>query len=1136
MVVSFVVSSVWCCSRANLKAKSKLFLFRRIAWQRGLAMRPLRILNVAEKNDAAKELSRIMSRGQSSRREGFSKFNKIYEFEYNILGNNSSMVMTSLSGHMMTLDFTASHQKWHSCSPVALFSAPVKKFVGENFLPIKRTLEREVRGCGVLIIWTDCDREGENIGFEVIDVCKNIRPNIRIYRAKFSEITHQSVTRAVQNLVEPDVLQAQAVDVRMELDLRIGAAFTRFQTLRLQKVFPDVLSENLISYGSCQFPTLGFVVERYKQVQQFVPETFYKIKVTHQVEDTKVDFTWRRGRLFHRLPCLVLYQICLEDPTAKVLSTSSHPKSKWRPLPLDTVELEKLASRKLKINAKETMKIAEKLYNQGFISYPRTETNMFPKSLDLRPLIQNQTVDANWGEFAAGVLERGPNPRRGNKTDNAHPPIHPTKYTDGLQGNEKRLYEFIVRHFLACCSEDAKGQETNVEIEIAGEKFTAKGLMIIARNYLDVYPYDNWNAKTIPVYNQGEEFQPSSIEMLDGETKPPPLLTEADLIGLMEKHGIGTDATHAEHIETIKNRCYVGVQQDGTFLPGQLGMGLVEGYDLMGFELSKPRLRAELEADLKRICEGTRNKDDVLVEQIAKYKEQFVQAVQEAVKLDQALSNYFGDPKEFLDEVLGIENERGAEPLRLCPRCKTEQMVLKKTKDGSFMIGCEGYPRCRSSAFFPKFVLEATVHESLCPNCQPGDVHKISFKFKRGSVPPMMPLEYVGCVGGCDDTLRELLDLKDLTRLPSDSGGANFSGRGGRNPQSGSRGKKQPIGRGQSTINNPRGGGNQLSTRPAQRRTAQTVQTNRNEGRNITTSGPAWQQYNGNSSSFLTGSGFNQFPSEGYFGGQDNENCVVCTCGQPAVKLTVRKDGPNKGRPFYKCSNRDGGCDFFLWADDSGCSSSFSHAAPPVPSNSISRNNVGPRVNHFLTTVGPFGGSDEENCVVCTCGQPALKLTVKKDGPNKGREFFKCSNRDGGCDFFLWADDDSGSSSSFSHAAPLTPSNNINRNSAGFYSGQNSTVDNSGASPCCHCGQPAVSRTVSKEGPNKGRPFYCCSKPRGQGCDFFEWGDTTGPSTANSYKYKGPSGAARNVGATKKRKCGLCHQEGHTKRSCPMNR
>lgn len=989
-------------------------------------MRPLRILNVAEKNDAAKELSRIMSRGQSVRREGFSKFNKIYEFDFHILGSNAKMVMTSVSGHLMTLDFTASHQKWYSCAPVALFSAPVAKFVGENYLPIKRTLEREVRGCQVLIIWTDCDREGENIGFEVIDVCQSIRPNIRTYRAKFSEITPQSITRAVQNLVEPDLLQSQAVDVRMELDLRIGAAFTRFQTLRLRKVFPEVLSDNLISYGSCQFPTLGFVVERYKQVQQFVPETFYKIKVSHEVEETNVEFSWKRGRLFHRLPCLVLYQICLENPIAKVVSTSSRPKSKWRPLPLDTVELEKLASRKLKINAKETMKIAEKLYNQGFISYPRTETNMFPKSLDLRPLVQNQTVDANWGAFAASVLERGPNPRHGNKTDNAHPPIHPTKYTDGLQGNEKRLYEFIVRHFLACCSEDAKGQETNVEIEIAGEKFTATGLMITARNYLDVYPYDKWNAKTIPVYNQGEEFQPGSIEMLDGETKPPPLLTEADLIALMEKHGIGTDATHAEHIETIKNRCYVGVQQDGTFLPGQLGMGLVEGYDLMGFELSKPRLRAELEADLKRICEGTRNKDDVLVEQVAKYKEQFIQAVQEAVKLDQALANYFGDPQEFIDEVLGSEDERGPEPLRLCPRCQIEQMVLKKTKDGSYMIGCQGYPRCRSSAFFPKFVTEAAVHESVCQKCRPGDVHKIRFKFLKGSVPPMMPLEYVGCVGGCDETLRELLDLKDLTRLPSESGGSNSFGRGGRNSQTSSRGSQRSMGRGQGNASKTRGGG----SRPAP---AQHVTVPVQRG----------------------GSGFNQFSSGGLFGRDDNENCVVCACGQPASQFTVKKDGPNKGRPFYKCSNRDNGCGFFLWADD---------------------------------------------------------------------------------------DSGSTSSSSFSHTAPLAPSNNFKRNNTGFTSGRNpsstgisGSMDLDSSIPSCHCRQPSVSRTVSKEGPNKGRPFYCCAKPRDQGCDFFEWGDNSGPTATASQKFKGQSGAA-SYGTTKKRKCGVCLQEGHTKRTCPMNR
>ncbi|KFM57980.1 DNA topoisomerase 3-alpha, partial [Stegodyphus mimosarum] len=106
-----------------------------------------------------------------------------------------------------------------------------------------------------------------------------------------------------------------AVNVRRELDLRIGAAFTRFQTLRLKKVFPDILGNQLISYGSCQFPTLGFVVERYKQVQAFIPEPFWKLKVTHKKDAVVTEFSWKRGRLFDHTACLVLYQMCLEEPT-----------------------------------------------------------------------------------------------------------------------------------------------------------------------------------------------------------------------------------------------------------------------------------------------------------------------------------------------------------------------------------------------------------------------------------------------------------------------------------------------------------------------------------------------------------------------------------------------------------------------------------------------------------------------------------------------------------------------------------------------------------------------------------------------------------------------------------------------------
>ena len=99
--------------------------------------------------------------------------------------------------------------------------------------------------------------------------------------------------------------------------------------------------------------------------------------------------------------------------------------------------MEKLGSRKLRVNAKETMRIAEKLYTQGLISYPRTETNIFPDSFDLRGVVQQQASDPQWGAFAARLVTVGPTPRQGNKTDNAHPPIYPTKYTDTLTVSER---------------------------------------------------------------------------------------------------------------------------------------------------------------------------------------------------------------------------------------------------------------------------------------------------------------------------------------------------------------------------------------------------------------------------------------------------------------------------------------------------------------------------------------------------------------------------------------------------------------------------------------------------------------------------------------------------------------------------
>ena len=326
---------------------------------------------------------------------------------------------------------------------------------------------------------------------------------------------------------------------------------------------------------------MGFVVERSKSIQGFHSEPFWKIKVTHEERGCKVEFHWKRVSLFEEVAVQILAEKCQDSPTARVLECKSKPKNKWRPLPLDTVELEKQGSRKLRLTAKETIAAAEKLYTAGLISCPRTETNIFPKELQLAPLVEAQQHDNRWGEFAGQVLANGgPRPRVGKKSDQAHPPIHPLKAAGNLQGNEAKVYEFVTRHFLACVSADALGKETTVRIDIAEEEFVGQGLTVIQRNYLEVYIYERWSDKEILDYEGIQEFEPTSIDVVEGHTEPPKLLTEADLIALMDKHGIGTDATHAEHIETVKSREYVFVEGGDKLVPGKLAMALVDGRQL----------------------------------------------------------------------------------------------------------------------------------------------------------------------------------------------------------------------------------------------------------------------------------------------------------------------------------------------------------------------------------------------------------------------------------------------------------------------------------------------------------------------------------------------------------------------------
>lgn len=618
---------------------------------------------------------------------------KNFEFQYHFQGwGNCNVIMTSVLGHLLSHDFEDRYKNWRSCEPSDLFEADINTYVENDKKAVSDNIKRQAQYSQYLYIWTDCDREGENIGMEIRTEALQGNPRLRevgkTVRARFSNIERAHIINAAQHPVALDELQANAVASRIELDLRIGASFTRNLTLSIQPMLTQRFGDEqrkVISYGSCQFPTLGFVVEQYLRVRNFKPETFWTIKLMHEKEGIKVNFRWARGHLFDRMAVIILYERCLAVRMAKVVKVQTKPTSKWKPLPLTTVELQKCGSRFLRMDSHRVMQVAEALYQKGWISYPRTETDQFDRGMNLRGLVEKQTQGGAWAEFAQGLVDGGfGQPRDGRNNDKAHPPIHPVNFVNpsSLNQEERRVHEFVVRRFLACCSQDARGSKTEIGILYGPELFNTSGLIVQERNYLDVYPYDKWtSSQDLPRFQEGEIFEPTEATMHEGKTSPPGYLTEPELIGLMDANGIGTDATMAEHIAKIKERDYVQTQprsrrphrdEDGNgeasdddepvpeapargrgrgrgrarggrgdgnarggattgvqeFIPTTLGIALVQGYDNMGFEISltKPFLRKEMELKMKAICEGRKTKAEVVHETIEQYREVYIRS------------------------------------------------------------------------------------------------------------------------------------------------------------------------------------------------------------------------------------------------------------------------------------------------------------------------------------------------------------------------------------------------------------------------------------------------------------------------------------------------------------------------------
>lgn len=587
---------------------------------------------VAEKPGVALAFARHLSGGKYRR----VRVGRVYGYEFEYQGRRYLSI--GVSGHVLNYDFPKEYNRWKGVDPRVLFTVEPVQVVRKGAWKYYDALRRLARETRRVILALDADVEGESIAFEVMSIMGRVNPSLEFRRAWFSAIMREDILQAMASLRDPDPRLANKAFARMKVDLTIGAAFTRALTLSVERrarVFPR---GKFLSYGPCQTPVLYLVVKRALERESFKKKKYYVLSATLRTEEGE-EFTATANLGEDKAKATETFEK-LRDAREALVEDASYTVVQVRPpVPLNTIELERRASAYLNIRSKEALTIAENLYQNGLISYPRTETTIYPKTLNLYRVAGRFRNWENVGWYVAKMLEKGLKPTRGTSDDKAHPPIYPTaaasKEEVTRRFGEKAwlLYELVARHFLATISEPAEVERQKVTVKMDGLSLAAEGRRVVYEGFYYVYPYPRPRDAPLPYLVEGDKLEVLEVKLQEKTTKPPPFLSESELLALMRKYGIGTDATMQDHIHTNIERKYFVIRRKRC-IPTVLGKTLAVALHDTVPALVVPEVRGRMEAELVKIATGEKKPEEV-VEEI---KNEFLKYYDELKKREDELA------------------------------------------------------------------------------------------------------------------------------------------------------------------------------------------------------------------------------------------------------------------------------------------------------------------------------------------------------------------------------------------------------------------------------------------------------------------------------------------------------------------
>jgi DNA topoisomerase-1 len=621
---------------------------------------------------------------------------------YYVAERDREIVVVSALGHLYTV---AEEKNGRSQYPVFDFKW-VPRYIAERGASQVRTwieaIAKLAKNADVFIDACDYDIEGSIIGYSVLRYACDGKDQMS-KRMKYSTLTREELEKSyAEPLPHLDFALIEAGLARHEVDWLFGINLSRALTAAAKDWSGKYTT---LSTGRVQGPTLKFVAVREKAIRSFVPTPYWEITAEVKINGKVFEAQYEKEKIETKHEADTILNAC-ENKDGKIERIEVKQFQQPPPLPFDLGTLQSEAYNLFGYTPSRTSKIAQRLYLDALISYPRTSSQKLPPAINYETILKDLSKASQYRSLTARLLACPElKPREGNREDPAHPAIYPTGDLPArvLEDSERRIWDLVIRRFMAVFSEPALKQSMKTHININGHRFLLNGRRILKEGWMHFYePYVRSEEMILPPTEEGQTVTVKKMILINKFTKPPPRYNPSTILRKMEETKIGTKATRAETIQTLYDRKYV---QGEKLTATDLGLEVLEVMERYCPTVVSIKFTRELEEKMNRIQTNNQKKEKVLAEALETLK-----PVIEKLKENQKVIG------EQLSEAIR-KSRTDERTIGACPVCKTGQLtVLYSRKTGKRFVGCTNFFKGLCKTSFP--LPQRGVIKPLAKNCR----------------------------------------------------------------------------------------------------------------------------------------------------------------------------------------------------------------------------------------------------------------------------------------------------------------------------------------------------------------------------------------------------------------------------------